>query len=113
MFPHIPKAKQRYAKTQTPIHIPRLKEPVESVPEVIDLNIALRQPISPFIRDELWVSFLSENHKIRRMRPSRRRLFFAFDKTFESILANSLQHRETRLGLGSVDTLNQILPHQR
>ena len=66
----------------------RLKQPVESETEVIDLNVALRQPASPIRGVQFRISFLRQNQTVRRMRPPRRRLLTAIGEALEGILAN-------------------------
>src|SRR6516165_11367776 len=113
VFPHVPEPEQPHTQSQTPGQIQVLKEPVKSRAKVIDLDVALRQPACPVCVVELRIPFLREDQTISRMRLPYCRFLTTISKTFQSIFANRFQHRESRLGISGVGTLNQILIHQR
>ena len=113
VFAHVPESKQRHTKTQAPVQIQSLKKPVESGTKIIDLSIALRQPARPVCGTQFGIALLRQDQTVSRMGPPRGGFLAAIGKAFEGIFANRLQHRETRLGVGAVRTLNQILIDQR
>ena len=113
MFAHIPESKQRHTETQTPVDILRLKQPVERETEVIDLGVALRQPVRPVGGVQFRIPFLRQDQTVGRMGAARGRLLAAIDQAFEGIFANRFEHGETRLGFGAVHALHQIFVHQR
>ena len=64
---HVPESKKSNAQAQTPLQIAIFKKPIERVTEIVDLNIALRQPAIPVRGIQFRIPLFRENQTIRRM----------------------------------------------
>ena len=113
MFAHIPEAKQSDTETEAPIQIMGFEQPVESEPEVINFDVATRQPSRAIFLAECWVPFFGQDEAVGGVSASRGGLFIAGNEAFGGVLANGFQHGETRFGLSAIHALHEILIHQR
>src|ERR1700755_793087 len=109
MLPHIPEPEQGNTKSQAPIRIRNLKEPVESRAKVLDLLIASNEPRSAIRGIQFRIPFLRQNQKVCRLGAACYRFLSTCDKALMSIFTDRLKHSEAWLRLCTVSALNEIL----
>src|SRR5258707_4275595 len=112
MFAHIPESKQSGAEAHAPIEIWRLKQPVERGTKIVNFRVAVGQPLRPQLGGQLRISLLRQDEEVSGMGTAHSRKLAAVVKALQGIFANCFQHRETWLGFGTIDVLDQILVHQ-